>query len=394
MLPLTFLLAFAAIPAGLWDATLTVDGRPVAFRIEFKGGTNDLKAAILDGDRPIWSTSGSFANNALSLRWDYFDSTLTASLQDNRLTGAYSRRTRAGLITRPFTASPFQAPKAPAEDPKDVSGVWRFQTDAAKGARVMDGRFRQSGSQVTGTIQRVDGDFGTLTGSINGSRFVLTHFDGIRATYLEGVLTSEGTLKGRLDGSTNFTAARFNEAARLGIPDPPDPARYVAVKNPTAPLTFRFQDLDGNWVSSDDTRFRGKAMIVTIMGSWCPNCHDEADFLQRLYKQYQPQGFEVVALGFEYTGEVDRDRGQLRAFTRRHGLTYTTLLAGTTEDGEVLKKLPQLANFAGYPATLYLDRAHRVRSVHAGFAGPANPEEHQRLTAEIQSLVKTLIVEN
>ena len=127
------------------------------------------------------------------------------------------------------------------------------------------------------------------------------------------------------------------------------------------------------------------------MGSWCPNCHDEAEFLMDLYRRYRAQGLEIIGLGFEYTGEIERDRELLRAFAKRHGITYPMLLAGTTEDGEVLRKLPQLASFAAYPAALYLGRDHKVRAIHAGFAGPANPEEHRKLKAEIESLVKSML---
>jgi thiol-disulfide isomerase/thioredoxin len=384
--------AFAQPPSGLWDAALDADGRRVAFRLELQGGGTALSGAILDGDRPIRSTSGSFRNNNLALRWEFFDADLTATLDQGTLTGHYARRTRAGLTKRAFSAVPFRpSPPETATGAAQFAGTWRFQTNAARGAKVMDGIFRQSGSEVSGTIQRVDGDFGTLAGRVKGNHLTLSHFDGIRATLLEADLKPDGTLTGLLDGQTQFTAARLEQAARLGIPEPPDPARYVAVKNPAEPLSFRFQDLDGRWVSTSDERFLNKAMIVTIMGSWCPNCHDEAEFLVQLDRRYRAQGLEIVALGFEYTGEPQRDRGLLRAFGQRHSIDYTVLLAGTTEDGEVLRALPQLANFGGYPATLYLGRDHKVVAAHAGFAGPANAEEHNRLKAEIERLVTGML---
>lgn len=384
--------ACAQTPAGLWDATLQVEDRQVAFRLDVQAAGPGWKAAILDGGQRIESTSGTLSGNQLALRWDYFDAELTAALEGGGMKGAYSRRTRAGVVTRAFTARPFRP--SPAEQPAgaaSVAGMWRIQTGAARGAQVMDGIFRQAGTEVSGTIQRVDGDFGTLTGRMEGKRLTLSHFDGIRATLIEGELKPDGTLAGTMDGQTRFTAARLDEAAKLGLPEPPDPARYVAVKNPAEPLRFRFQDLDGQWVSAEDPAFRGKAMIVTIMGSWCPNCHDEAEFLAEMDRRYRAEGLEIVALGFEYTGEVGRDRAQLRAFARRHKTGYRVLLAGTTEEGSVLRALPQLANFAGYPATLYLDRDHRVRAVHAGFAGPANPREHQKLKAELDHLVRELL---
>ncbi|MEJ5367479.1 MAG: TlpA disulfide reductase family protein [Bryobacteraceae bacterium] len=377
--------------AGLWDGVLEVDGRKVDFRMELHLAGDRTRGAFLDGERRIWSTSGSFAEGKLRLVWDYFDSRLEAAWDGQALRGNYERRTRTGVVRREFTAQPFQ-PKPQNADASaaQIAGAWRIQTDAARGVRVMNGYFAQSGASVTGTIQRLDGDFGTLEGRMEGRRLRLSHFDGVRATLIEAELQEDGTLRGVIDGKTAFTAARVEKAAELGLPDPPDPSRYVSVKNPLEAVRFHAVDLDGKPVSSTDARFRGKPMILTIMGSWCPNCHDEAELLAELDRRYRDKGLVVVALGFEYTGESERDRNQLRAFARRHKTEYTILYAGTTEEGQVQKVLPQLANFGGFPTTIFLDRDHRVRSVHAGFAGPANKEEHARLREEYDRLAREL----
>ena len=57
-------------------------------------------------------------------------------------------------------------------------------------------------------------------------------------------------------------------------------------------------------------------------------------FLQEMYECYNRQGLEVVALAFEYTGETARDLEQVKIFSKRHGLTYPVLLAGSTEAKE------------------------------------------------------------
>lgn len=378
-------------PSGLWDAVLLIDGRRVDFRLELHLEAGQARAAILDGERRIWSTSGEFSGARLQLVWDYFDSRLEATWDGAALRGAYQRRTRAGIVRREFTAKPFR-PRPEPSDPvvAQVAGAWRIQTDAPRGVRVMNGYFAQSGASVTGTIQRLDGDFGTLEGRVEGRRLTLSHFDGIRATLIEAEVQEDGTLRGVLDGKTAFTAARVEKAAELGLPEPPDPSRYVSVKNPLEPVRFQAVDLDGNPVSSTDARFQGKPMILTIMGSWCPNCHDEAELLNELHRRYRDKGLAVVALGFEYTGESERDRNQLRAFAKRHGTEYTILYAGTTDEGQVQKVLPQMANFGGFPTTLFLDREHRARSVHAGFAGPANAAEHAKLREEYDRLAHEL----
>ena len=67
--------------SGAWLATLEVEGRKVDFILELQQRTGEWRGAIHDGDRPIWSTSGSLKQGALELRWDYFDSTLKAKIE-------------------------------------------------------------------------------------------------------------------------------------------------------------------------------------------------------------------------------------------------------------------------------------------------------------------------
>jgi thiol-disulfide isomerase/thioredoxin len=384
--------AFAQEMHGLWDAVLIADGRSVGFRIEFSGSQAELTGSILDGEQRISSTSGSLRGNKVTLRWDYFDSILEATLGNGGLRGAYTRRKRDGLHRYEFSAKPFKAETAGGKADVDVSGDWILTPERARRSGSMGARFRQSGREVSGTIQRVDGDFGTLQGQVEGHAVHLSHFDGIRMTSVDLTLEAPDKMSGVIDGTTKFAGVRAAEAARFKVPEPPDPSRYTNVADPSQPFTFRFQDLDGYWVSSEDARFRDKALIVTILGSWCPNCHDEAPFLVELYRKYHERGLEIVALGFEYTGEVDHDREQLRAFVRRHTIPYTVLLAGTTEDGDVQRKLPQIRGFGAFPTTFFLDRAHRVRAVHAGFSGPATGAAYTRLREETTKLVEGMLV--
>ena len=73
-------------------------------------------------------------------------------------------------------------------------------------------------------------------------------------------------------------------------------------------FTFSFPNLAGEPVSLDDEQFQGKVVLVTLAGSWCPNCHDEAQFMTELYKRYADNGVEVVALMYEHLEDPDAAR--------------------------------------------------------------------------------------
>jgi thiol-disulfide isomerase/thioredoxin len=376
---------------GMWEAELQVEDRSVPFRIEFEGQGGRLRAAVLDGDHRLWSSAAKLEAGKLWVRWDFYDATLDAELAGGRLSGVYRRQGRGGQVERGFKARRWQQPPPAAEATPSIAGAWRIEVDSTSRSRVMKGLFRQSGNEVSGTIQRIDGDFGTLEGRWSGNLLRLSHFDLIRATLIEIRMPAPGKIEGVLDGKQRFTAIPMSQAEAAGLAAPPDPSRFTGVKNPAEPFRFAFKDLDGKTVSLDDPRFRDNAVIVSITGSWCPNCHDEAPVLKALRDRWRGKGLEVVSVFFEYTGEAPRDHEQVRIFTRRHGIDWTVLYGGMIDDGAVERAFPQLSGFGAFPTTVFLGRDHRVASVHAGFAGPANREEHEALKRELAALTERLI---
>ena len=80
------------------------------------------------------------------------------------------------------------------------------------------------------------------------------------------------------------------------------------------------------------------------------------------------------------------------AFIKRYGIDYTVLVPG--EPRELADKMPQGVNLNSFPTSFILGRDGRVRSVHAGFPGPASGEFHQQAKAEITATVERLLSES
>jgi peroxiredoxin len=158
-------------------------------------------------------------------------------------------------------------------------------------------------------------------------------------------------------------------------------------------LEFSFPDLDGNPVSLADDRFRDKVVIVTLAGSWCPNCHDEAAFLAALHRELKSQGLEVVSLMFEHFGDFPQAAAATRRFREKFGIEYPTLIAGTSDKDDASRALPQLTGVFAYPTTIWVDRSGTVRKIHAGFSGPATGRHHEELTREFTEFTRELLAE-
>jgi thiol-disulfide isomerase/thioredoxin len=401
-MPLLFaaaLLALAALPArveaqsisGLWDASVVVNGGiEVPFRFEIAGSGTALKGSFFNGDEKVTSTTGSFENGALTLSFDEYGTKVEATLKDGRLEGQYSRGTRGAPY--PFEAKRFApAPVGDAPIPQ-IAGLWNIQVGkSSKGEAAWQLIVRQSGAEASAAILRVDGDTGTLTGVYRDGKFVLSHFSGARPLRLELTPASEGTLSVVQNKDNPFTAVRADQARAKGLPQPSDPSRFTSVKDPTEPFRFSFPDLSGRVVSNTDEKFRGKVVIVSISGSWCPNCHDEAPFLGELYKKYRSRGLEIVSLSFEEEAQL-KNPVRLRAFMKRYGIEYTVLIPG--EPKELAERVPQGVNLSSFPTTFFIGRDGRVRAVHAGFPGKASGEFHTQAKEESTATVERLLAES
>ena len=404
-----FLLAAALLVAspayaqinGLWDATVNSNGADVPFRFEIAVNGADAQGFFFEGDRRVGSSSGRFVDGVLTLEYDHLNTVLEAVLKGGELAGTY-RNKRANARPQDVRMKRFTPAAIGGTDAPSLGGTWEMrrlaeEATASRDTRTWNVFLRQSGAEFSGTILRVDGDTGTLVGHWQNGKLTLSHFAGERPNLFEATLNKDGTLAVTLNGTAHYLVVRSGEARAKGIPEPPDPSRYTSVKDPTTPFRFAFPDLSGKLVSDTDARFREKVAILSIGGSWCPNCHDEAPFLSELYKEYHARGLEIVGLMFENDPDPKVHRPRVQSFIKRYGIQYPMLIAGTTSPSPTSKTiaeaLPQIVNFGAYPTTIFLGRDGRVRSVHAGFASPATGAEHVRLKQEMRDLVERLLAE-
>jgi len=382
-------LSFSALAQpiqGLWTATITVNNQQIPFRIGFSGEGADVKGWFFNGDEKVISTSGTLENGSLTLRFDHYATSLEAKLQNGTLEGTYGKPGRLNE----FHAAPYHADHAAAQSAPSIAGLWDVEVDSPKGEKAWHLIVTQRGAEVSAAILRVDGDTGTLTGSYQDGKFVLSHFSGARPALMTITQTANGQLEVVQNGK-QLTAIRSAEARAKGLPAPDDPMQHTTMKDPNAPLRFSFPDLKGQVVSNTDARFSGKVILVAIGGSWCPNCHDEAPYLEELYKKYRSAGLEVVALSFE-EGEQLKDPTRLRAFVQQYGIEYPVLLAG--EPAELNAKLPGAVNLNSWPTTFFVGRDGLVRAIHTGFAGRASGELHDEMVTEIEGTIARLLAEN
>ncbi len=376
--------------AGTWQATADLAGAQIPFRLELTGDHDKVGATFFDGSRPTNPASdGRIEGGHLHLTFPSYAAVIDATVTDGKLEGTYVTPTRSIQIhaVRGAAAAATGGP-APA-----IGGEWIVPYKSEKGEAAWRLIVRQTGASAEAAILRIDGDTGTLNGRYENGAFRLSHFAGERPATLEITPQPDRSLKLVLTdggGARNLTAVRPTVASKAGIA-PTDPTKSAGVQNRAEPFRFAFRDLNGKLISNTDARFRHKVVVIDIMGSWCPNCHDEAPYLQTLYAEHQKDGLEVVALDFEQRPDELVNPHHLRAFVARYGLTYAVLLAGETK--EVNAKLPQITHVNAWPTTYFLGRDGRVKATHVGFTSPGSGQRDVETRRDVEKTIVQLLAQ-
>jgi len=413
-----------AVIDGRWDAALINNGPAVPFRLDISGAGPTLKGTFYDGFKPYdATTSVTFKDGKLVLKAEHYLTTITALLKNGELVGDTTLVGPGYSIEYGFHAvRHVDAPsRASAASAPNIAGSWEIPLDSpsAKGEKAFRLIIQQHGAEVGASILRVDGDTGAYTGSFKDGKWVLSHFDGHRPGVIEISTAKDGSLEvvahneayakafKTSSGSTkkgddsygesplgpaviHYVAYRSEVARAKGLPAPDDYFAHTTARDPHEKFTFNFPDADGKLVSNEDPRFKGKVVLAIVTGTWCPNCHDEAQYLVELDKKYRDKGLAIVALDFEepeQQGSLERER----AFVTQYGVKYTYLIAGAPS--QMWEKVPQLVNLNTWPATVFVGRDGTVRGVHSGFASPASGEFNAQLKQEFTSKIEQLLTE-
>ena len=275
----------------------------------------------------------------------------------------------------------------------NISGIWRteFSPDTEE-AYLGKGIFTQNGNKVTGTFRTTTGDYRFFEGILDGDIMKISTFDGAHA-FLFTAKVSDSSLVGTFYSGNHFQEpfiAERNESFEL-----PEADALTYLKPGYRNLAFSFPDVNGAMVSLDDPQFKDKAVIVQIMGTWCPNCLDETKFLVNYLKKNPELDIEVVALAFEYAKTQGKAINSIRRLTTAIGVEYPVLLAqyGTSSKSKAQEKLPMLNHVLSYPTTIFIDKKGTVRKIHTGFNGPATGSKYEIFKAEFDDFVKLLLSE-
>ena len=113
-------------------------------------------------------------------------------------------------------------------------------------------------------------------------------------------------------------------------------SNQVAIESDIPAPDFNFPGLDGKMVSLSD--YQGKVVLVNIWATWCPPCVDEMPSMEKLYRKFKKQNFEILAVSIDESGHK-----AVAPFMKKNGLTFPALIDsdGTIKSAYRITAIPE-----------------------------------------------------
>ncbi len=383
------------LEAGKWRATLkTQSGVEIPFNFEVSLKKDKTAFTLRNGDEKLAADKVEITADSVIVQLP-FDSEIRAKIGTS-LNGKWIKHLAERDVEMNFVAERdkqrFFNTNTASEF--NLSGRWSTVFTNEKKTTIAVGEFEQNGVAITGTFLTQSGDYRYLEGTVSDNKLFLSTFDGSNAYLFTAEINdnnsiTNGKFYSGLKAVKNWTAKR-DEKAML-----PDAYSLIRLKSSSAIFDFTFRDLAGKNVSLTDPKFKNKVVLVQLLGSWCPNCMDETKYLIPVYNDLKSKGFEIIGLGYELSKDFERSKKTLEKLKVRLNIPYTILATGyTTNKAEILKSLPMLTDFKGFPTSILIDRKGRVRKIHTGFSGPGTGEYYEKFKAEFEKNLNELLSEN
>lgn len=153
----------------------------------------------------------------------------------------------------------------------------------------------------------------------------------------------------------NTPAASANAAAA------PEEEEKSPLEGKAAP-PFTLETLQGQKVSL--ASYKGKAVLVNFMATWCAPCKVETPWLIQLRKQYAEQGFEILGISTDDLDKDDKkmnaqDKADIAKFVSNMHIDYPVLI-----DGDSISH--PYGGIDALPTSFFVDRSGKVIAATVG----------------------------
>ncbi|MDR1743473.1 MAG: TlpA family protein disulfide reductase [Dysgonamonadaceae bacterium] len=381
---------------GVWRGELTVAGNkkaPFLFETS-RSQTDSATVTLRNGEERVDLTGATFHGDTLVIPIAAYDAVIKGFVGGGKIEGKFIKNYIENDPGVPFSAIFGQHKRfEPTDKPtsEKIDGKWDVLFIGEKGDTTRNvGIFKSDNGIVTGSVLTHSGDLRYLEGIYTETGAKLSAFSGLSPYLIEIAFAGSARFSGNFYTTRSITRIEGTRNDRAELSDPYSLAK---LRPGCETLSFHLPNLNGKVVSLQDESYRDKVIIVSILGSWCPNCLDETAYLAPWYDANKQRGVEIIGIAFERKNDFNYAKETLSRLKNRYQINYELLFGGEVGKESIGKILPELENFSSYPSTLFIDKKGKVRKIHTGFSGPATGLFYEEFKKDFNTLIDHLLAE-
>jgi peroxiredoxin len=384
---------------GFWRATIQrPDGQQIVFNFQSKDSAGKKIIYVINGQEHLLVDSIRTLADSVFIEMPFFESGFRAQInKEGNLEGIWIKKYGERIQTLPFEAvyNAKERFKISAPPVANISGRWVTEFKTKHNSDTIVAEFKQEGSHLSGTFLDPTGDYRYLDGVVSGDSLKLSTFDGAHAF----LFTAKIDNNKKISGGKFYSGARSIldwNAVKNAKAEVADGFGETKLRPGSGKINFTFPNsTDGSEVSINDKKYQGKVVVIQILGSWCPNCMDETQFLSDYYDKNHQRGVEIIGLSYERTTDFTESQKALQPFKKRFNVQYPILITGVTVSDSLRaeKTLPQLESINAFPTTIFVDKKGNISKIESGYAGPATGEHYKEFKKEFNKIIDELLAE-
>jgi len=386
---------------GHWRAVWISQGGEVPSEFVFRTTENgSLEGEVHNATEVIKFSRIERNGKHINLYIDSFESLISVDISEDgqNMTGNWSKQVGAP-VGLPFKASKGDLDRFPkdkylplAEEApiQDISGTWKYIWEDGSPEDYLVMTCKQEGEKVTASIRSPIGDWRWLDGVYRNGRLWLSLFNGTWVFLVSAEMDQNGVLHGSWVKSANMPYKWYATREEVTLTDP---FTISKLNNDKGIFRFKFPLVESPevMVSNNDPAFKGGPLVMALTTTGCPNGHDNAVLLSKMYKDYHKKGLHMLFVNYEFVDDLNLIQTRVKRFRELYDLPFSIAYSLAKNKAEAGKELRDLESFIAYPTTIFFNADGKVVAIHTGMDGPGTGEHYIRLEQRYRSIIESLL---
>ncbi|MDZ7806647.1 MAG: TlpA disulfide reductase family protein [Gracilimonas sp.] len=379
--------------SGTWKGSIMYSNAevPFTFEVDYPENSNAPVLTFINGvDRaPLQAT---VRNDSLIIPMFAFDITLKMSLGEEQMSGSLIKHYSDRIYPIRAEYGKLRYDISDEENPVQVGSRWDMTVNVDKrGEYPGVGLFEQNGNRVTGTILTEVSDYRFFEGKVEGNEIEMSIFDGVHAFLLKGTYDrSDNRWSGDLildDGYARPWIATPDDNADLR-----DPFEVIDLSDRNIrPDLDKLAALADQSVTAE--QYKGKVLIVQLMGTWCSNSQDQTRYLTEWLAKHPDSNVEILAVNYEANYSVEYGLHRIQAYKKHLNIPYDMILGGPLSKTKAAEPFSFMDEILAFPTLVFIDKDGYARYVHSYFTGPATGSFYEEFDKRFNTIINELTSE-